>query len=104
MIHLTLIQLFLALLLCHLLYDLHWQGDYVSAGKRTSNLLLSAHALTWGLLVSAPLLLVGEWSLWKVVFLVATHLVIDWGKARRNWYGLYVDQGLHLLTIIAVLF
>lgn len=94
------------LLLHHLLYDLHWQGPWVSSKKGSSNLILTLHAVTWALFVSVPLYLVGTLSVEQFVFLLATHWGMDWFKGHKMADGersLVIDQVVHLVTLGAVL-
>jgi hypothetical protein len=98
-----------SLLLLHLLYDFHWQGLWIAEGKGLHPLLLLVHTGTRGLLMAPVLFLAGGNLQWGLPFLVGTHLVVDLWKARGLWEGvdpmgwpLWVDQGLHTLTLIAV--
>ncbi len=98
---------FAALLLAHLLYDFHWQGPFIAEMKGKSWFLLSVHALTWALLLAAVLWAFGALAAWHIPFLFVTHFVIDGWKARHTnlpvlGTGLWVDQALHILTMLAV--
>jgi Protein of unknown function (DUF3307) len=93
-------------LLAHLWYDFHVQGDYISRGKITNNLLLSVHATTWALTVSAPLYLVGTLTAQQFFFLLGTHWAMDWYKGHKlqgKEWGLAFDQVVHLLTLAVCL-
>ncbi len=94
------------LMLFHLWYDFHVQGAYISAGKRTSNLLLTVHALTWTLFVSVPLYLVGTLTVEQFIFLFGVHWVMDWVKGHKmppNERSLVIDQLVHVLQLALVL-
>lgn len=95
------------LLLVHFLYDMHWQGSFVSNGKRNSNFILSVHAVTWALCVSVPLYLVGTLTWEQVFFLLWTHWLMDWSKCHRlptnKQWPLILDQAVHIATLGAVL-
>lgn len=106
LIQLPLVALAGTLLLFHLWYDFHVQGSFISAGKRTSNLLLSVHATTWVLFVSVPLYLVGTLTVEQFAFLFVTHWLMDWTKGHKLPPGnrsLVIDQMVHVLTLAACL-
>lgn len=102
----TLVPFLGLLLLLHLLYDFHWQGSYISAGKRTSILLLSVHAATWALFLAVPFYVFGAAHLvWLTLFLFVTHWAQDYWKSRK-WPNtdvyLALDQLSHLLVLLVV--
>ena len=99
------LYLFLALLLVHLLYDFHWQGAFIADNKGKYFFLLVVHALTWALLLGFVLYFTGYLSWWQIPMLYVSHLVIDNWKAKQpktpeTFNLIYVDQALHLVTII----
>lgn len=101
--------IFLAILLAHLLYDFHWQGQFVADMKGKSPFILCVHAGTWALLLWFTLYLFGASAWWHLPFLLATHALTDNWKARQprtpeTWRFIYVDQAIHLATIIIVCF
>ena len=95
---------FFAMVLLHLLYDFHWQGDFVAKVKASNNLILGVHALTWAMLLCVPLYLLNYSVLEPLVFLAITHAAVDYWKARLckadplGW-PLYVDQAAHIATV-----
>lgn len=95
---------FLMLASAHYLADYPLQGDFVARMKGQPNAdgfhTLLAHAAIQGGLVGAVAAYRGDD--WLQVFLLVgiTHYFIDLGKARFNWYGLHVDQALHM-TVLA---
>lgn len=94
------------LLLHHLWYDFHVQGNYISAGKVKSNLLLSVHAMTWALFVSVPLYLVGTLTVEQFIFLLGVHWAMDWVKGHKmaaTERSLVIDQLVHVVQLVAVL-
>jgi hypothetical protein len=107
MIHLNLMPLLGLLLLFHLMYDYHWQGNYISAGKRTSNFILTVHAVTWALFMSVPLYLFTHMHWWTFPWLVTTHWAMDWYKGHRmdgaRTRSHVIDQTVHLLSLIPCL-
>lgn len=98
-----------AMILAHLLYDFHWQGDFIGQYKSKYDFLLLVHSTTWALLISAVLYYFGIFLVWKFFFLWITHHVIDYWKCRKldKTYALtsdlWIDQALHLITIVAVI-
>jgi hypothetical protein len=97
-------EIFYGLLLAHLLYDFHWQGDFIGQNKGKYPFLLFIHALTWSMLLGVVLIFFGMFTTWKIAFLFITHFLIDNWKARlpktpEYFYAIYIDQGLHLITI-----
>jgi hypothetical protein len=99
--------LFGGILLAHLLYDFHWQGPFIADNKGQRPFLLIVHALTWALLIGAVLWAFGALLWWHVPFLFATHAVVDYWKARQprtpdTFYLIYIDQCLHLVTMVVV--
>jgi hypothetical protein len=104
------VLMFAALILVHLLYDFHWQGPFIGNMKSKSNFLLAVHALTWAMLLCTVIYFMGALSWWQLPFLFITHLLIDYWKCHKTyeitqpeyWKYLYIDQVLHLITIIIV--
>ncbi len=97
------------LLLAHLLYDLHWQGQFISEHKGNNMFLLGVHALTWGLLLVAVLCAFHAEEWWQLIFLGTTHYFIDYWKTHQRKFnplrnGLWIDQAAHLVTILIVAF
>ena len=96
------------LILVHLLYDFHWQGPFISEMKGKNAFLLAVHAVTWAGLMCAVLAYSGAGLLpWHPYFLALTHFGIDAWKCRQKRFdplraGLYIDQALHLGTLVVV--
>jgi CHASE2 domain-containing sensor protein len=96
------------LVLTHLLYDFHWQGPFISEMKGKSAFFLAVHAVTWTGLLCAVLIYSGARFLpWYPYFLGLTHLGIDAWKCRQKRFdplgmGLYIDQALHVCTLVVV--
>ncbi len=96
------------MILAHLLYDFHWQGAFIADNKGKRIFLLFIHALTWTMFVSLPLFYFEmPLPIWKPLFLFVTHFFVDMWKAKQpkddaHFYLIYIDQAIHLLTILAV--
>ena len=100
------IQLFLMLVAGHYLADFALQDDFMAknkadAGKTAMGFhVLTAHAAIQGLVAGV----ISE-SLTIGLIVAITHWIIDFGKATKQWYGINVDQFLHILVIfLAVIF
>lgn len=96
------------MILAHLLYDFHWQGSFIADNKGKRLFLLFIHALTWAMFVGLPLIYFKDnYFALKIVFLFGTHFFIDYWKSHQprteeNFYLIYIDQALHLLSILIV--
>jgi len=107
MMELSLVEQFAILILIHLMYDFHWQGDFVGTYKAKYIFILFIHCLTWALFLSLGLKILGIYTLWKFMFLFATHFIIDLAKIslqREAHYSGYLiaDQLAHVFTLIIV--
>jgi len=95
------------MILSHLLYDFHWQGEFIANNKGKRIFLLFIHALTWAMIVGVPLVILGKY--WWILFLFITHFITDYWKSHQpriesNFYLIYIDQSIHFLTIFIVWF
>jgi len=96
------------MLLVHLLYDFHWQGVFIGEYKSKYPFIMFVHSFTWALIVYLPLLyFTGIFAPILFSFLIFSHYVIDtWKcnelkKGKKMWL-VYVDQVLHLVSILIV--
>jgi hypothetical protein len=93
------LQLFIVLLLAHLLGDFVCQSDSFIKNKDKWFWRI-LHSIIHALLVY---LLLGKWTLWLIpVVIGVTHYLIDWGKNLFKHKGIAIfsiDQGLHLLVL-----
>ena len=64
----------------HLLYDFHWQGDFIGTWKKKYKFILAIHALTYGLVVAIPFFLVGELDIILFMFLCFSHYFIVFAR------------------------
>ncbi|WP_312337274.1 DUF3307 domain-containing protein [Anaerospora hongkongensis] len=101
---------FLYLLLAHYLADFPLQSDFLASMKGKNNYLLLCHVLIYSLLVGAVLDFLGIYALWKLALLIVSHAVIDYWKCHYApkdtalTSGLYIDQTLHVLILLILLF
>lgn len=103
-----LLMLFLSLLFWHTLADYPLQGDFLAKAKAGLfpavmpwwlALVMHAYIHAFGVLVITG-------NLWGGLIELVAHTTIDYLKARRDLFGIPVDQLLHVVTkmvIIAVL-
>ena len=96
-------------ILAHLLYDFHWQGEFISQNKGKRLFLLFIHALTWSLLVWCAFSINLKVGLFEFAFLFVTHFLSDYWKSHQpktdeNFYQIYIDQTIHFASILIVYF
>jgi hypothetical protein len=98
-------------ILAHLLYDFHWQGDFVGTMKSKYWFIMFIHCLTYALVITATLVLLGALQGWWVLWvLLVSHILIDsWRVLVSRKKGidsldepLFLDQMLHLVVLMAV--
>lgn len=93
------------MLLAHLLYDFHWQGQFIADNKGKRPFLLFIHAITWTMIVCLPLFYYNNFTWLSFWFLFITHFFTDMWKSKQpktdnNFYLIYIDQVIHFLTIL----
>ncbi len=92
----------------NLVGDYPLQGEFLANIKGKSDYLLFVHCVIWTGTICIGLYLLGIFALWKVVFLLVGHFIIDRWKARKInkekslTRDLYIDQILHLIQILMV--
>ena len=98
------------LLLIHLIYDWHLQGEFVWTFKSRLITVLGVHCLTWAMLMSIPLFYFNAFLPWMFSWLLGTHFVIDYWKCRvlhpedrLTEKYLLIDQLLHVISVVIVL-
>jgi len=93
-------------LFLHLLGDYVFQGSVISFNKGKNKLILLIHSIIWSYCIFFGLLFIDKETVWKILFLIVGHFLIDYWKCnKRNNNQLlardiYIDQGLHLLQIL----
>lgn len=95
----------LLLMVTHLLYDFHWQGEFIGTGKSKSWFLLFVHAATWSTLLFLVARFYGGVSWTQLPILFVGHFVIDMWKCRytrleKLGSALWIDQVLHVAQVI----
>jgi hypothetical protein len=105
---------FFWLLFAHLLADYPLQSDFIATTKGKNNIILLTHAGIWTGVISLALVLLDiPFTALDVVLLFVVHTIADYLKARNVWFykklnplgsGLLIDQSIHVLQILAVLY
>lgn len=104
------IEIILWLLLAHYVLDYPLQGSFLAQTKGKHPYSLFAHSMIYGLGMAVVFKLLGLFAAWKVVVLVASHIIIDYKKATAKDEAkaltiyLYIDQALHILLNIILAF
>lgn len=96
-----------ALLVAHITGDMFFRVDDWLGIHRTS-LGYLVHVLTWASLISMVLAVYKRFTFQKFIFLFATHYIVDINKLQLlsfGWVeGYVIDQILHMISIMLVLF
>ena len=94
----------------HFIGDYVLQNDFLAKNKGDNEFLLAVHCYLWTSIICAGLLLLGKFTIASSVFLFIGHFIIDRKKAKRKdkskalTTDLYIDQALHLIQLIMVLY
>ena len=91
------------LIFAHLLADYSLQSNWVAKMKKTDNYVLLAHAIIWGGVISLFLSYFNIFTIWKVVFLISGHFIVDYIKCHSKKDIWVIDQSLHFLQLLIVL-
>ena len=110
------LELFFILLCGHAIADFALQSDVMAKGKNRHTIVvppkgqkfipcwpywLTAHALIHGLSVTLILPTINAWKYGVAVAIL--HWIIDFIKCE-NWTNPHIDQALHVLTIVGILY
>ena len=90
------IELFYKLMACHMLGDYVLQSDFLARTKGESWWHLLAHCVTYTL----PFTVMFGYD-WRVMALLAPHMLVDAMKARWHAIGYRTDQASHILLMMA---
>lgn len=105
--------------LAHFLGDYPLQGDFLANWKSKSFYILFVHCFIWTGLVSLALIPFELYALWKFLFLLTCHFIIDAWKCRTfsspeeiksflriemsGMEAFFLDQFLHAFQIAVVI-
>lgn len=97
----------LFLIFLHHLGDVAFQPSWLITNKKSRAFAIYEHAFVWAGVVSLGLYMIGEFEIWKFVFLIIAHWLIDFIKYQKvphpeNYNWIYPDQALHYLQVIIV--
>lgn len=96
------------LIAAHYFGDVVFQTDFQSKNKTKYPEILLSHCIVYTACISIALVYLNMFSLWKVLFLIGGHFLIDTWKGTQhkvpdNYKMIIIDQGLHFLQLIGVL-
>jgi hypothetical protein len=94
------------LIFAHHIGDVACQPSWLIKNKHEHTFAIYEHSVVWTAVVSFMLLALGILELWKILFLLIGHFVIDWFKYKRlpdNYNYIYIDQLLHYAQIMICL-
>ena len=91
-------------MLAHHIGDVAFQPSWLIKNKHIHWWSVYEHSFVWAGCVSGVLYLQGDYLLWKFLFLLVGHFIIDFIKYRylKNWNWVYVDQMLHYIQVFIV--
>ena len=104
-----LIKFILIMIFCHLIGDYVLQNDFLAKFKGSNDFILLVHSALWSGTMCIGLSYLGQFNIYKLIFLVSGHFIIDRWKARKEdktyalTRDLYIDQMLHMFQLIVVL-
>jgi len=97
-------------LLAHYIADYPLQGEFLAQTKGKYWYNLFVHSMIYSLSVCLCLKLLGVFVIWKFVVLLISHLIIDYiksnakNKEKALTSYLYIDQSLHIIIALGLLF
>lgn len=92
----------------NLVGDYPLQGEFLAQMKGKNFYLLFVHCAIWTGTVCVGLHLLGILVLWKIIFLLVGHILIDYWKCHSKdkelalTVDLWIDQFLHFIQILVV--
>ena len=90
------------LIFAHFTGDVALQAPFLIEAKRKSWFFLIAHSIVYAGCVGVALVYIDKYSIWKILFLILGHSVIDVFKMRQR-IDLTDDQTLHLIQLLICL-
>jgi hypothetical protein len=92
----------LVLIGAHYIADYPLQGEFLAQTKGKYWYSLLAHSVIYTFVIGICLYILGSYSIWKALFILSSHMIIDCKKAKARdkqkalTTYLYIDQGLHV--------
>jgi len=98
---------FIWLIFAHFIGDIALQSSWQADNKGRLWYVMFSHCMIWTALICAGLQFLGILTLWKVLFLVGGHYLLDSWKSKipktaENWKYIYPDQLGHLIQLVIV--
>ena len=95
------------LIFSHFIGDIALQNSWQSDNKGRLWYAMFSHCMIWTGAICITLQFLGIFVLWKALFLLIGHYLIDSWRVKRmkteeTTKDLYLDQSLHILQIIIV--
>lgn len=94
------------LIFAHFFGDFGLQSEWMAANKGSKWYVMLSHCILWTGCISIALQYLGLFAMWKVLFLVVGHGVMDYWKVRftSKWLYIYPDQAWHGIQLLIVYF
>lgn len=91
----------------HYIGDWALQSTFMGQSKGKLWMVMLSHCMVWTACICVALQYCNLFAVWKVVFLVIGHWVVDLWKCRKpntpeNWKYIYPDQIWHLMQCTIV--
>lgn len=91
----------------HFIGDMALQSDWQAQNKGKYWYVMFSHAMIWTGVLCFILLLFNIFAIWKVIFLLLGHVIMDTWKITKPktpeaWWYIYPDQAWHLIQCVIV--
>jgi len=91
----------------HFIGDIALQAPWQAENKGKYWYVMLSHCMIWTAIISIALEYLGLLMLWKIIFLLIGHYLMDSWKSRQtripgNWWKIYPDQVWHLIQCAIV--
>ena len=93
--YIELVKVVLLIIFCHMIGDYVMQTDYMSREKGKNLWVLFVHCVCY----CVPFYVCFGLR-WQLAVIFVTHLIIDWGKEWKHWYGIFYDQYFHIMIAL----
>ena len=100
---------FIWLIFAHYIGDIALQSSWQADNKGKYWYVMMSHVLIWTACISVALEYIGLLSIWKIVFLIVGHWLMDKWKTKKpktpeSWKYIYPDQIWHIVQLLIVYF
>ena len=101
------IETIIFLIFGHFIGDFALQSDWQAQNKGKYWYVMLSHGMIWTGVISVVLLYYDIFELWKVVFLLFGHIIMDTWKTTKPktpeaWKYIYPDQAWHIIQCVIV--